>query len=160
MKKIALTLSVIFSIVLITLVSYIYVINKNITILKKTNKNLLKEIKLLDSNFCEGACFNGIKLASLGNNKIKVGEYYKGSVVMTAYNSTGNQPYLVISDSVNNKNILTGVLDTITTNNWEGEIIKKYNTKGLKRLYGKYFFYLTNDKKTHSLDFVINIEVE
>jgi hypothetical protein len=160
MKKGVVILSVLIITIIIAFSVYTYYLKITLSNIEQVNLKLMRENKLLNTYSCEGACFNGVRLAVTGNNKVKVGEKYKGAVVMGGYNSVGFQPFMLLSDSIDQNNQLAGAVDTVATNNWEGKISKTYNTKGVKKIFGKYLFKLNNDTSFKTLDFEIKIIVD
>lgn len=160
MKKRVVFLSVLAITIIIAFSVYTYYIKTKLSNIEHINIKLLRENKLLSAYSCKGVCFNGIRLAVTGNNKVEVGEKYQGAVIMGGYNSVGFQPFMLLSDSIDQNNKLVGAVDTVATNDWEGKISKTYNTKGVKKIFGKYLFKLNNDTSFKSLDFEIKIIVD
>lgn len=79
--------------------------------------------------------------------------YYEATIGLYVYNTEGDKPYILLSDSINNQGKLIGKIDTITTEYWRGEIAKKYPLKENQKICGKYFYKFKSDSNYQSLDF-------
>jgi len=84
------------------------------------------------------------------------GGKYKATVGLSVGSTKGEQPFVIISDSISNEGYLLGHVDTFATNEGIAYIEKRYFDEGEKKIFGKYIVKFLGEKTHTVLDFELS----
>ena len=137
--------------IIIAMIFYELKLKENITNLERINSALSQD------TIPEKEQFDIFKVVTVdkenGYITIENGEIYEGMVFFTAGSSWSKKPIIVIGDSsISGVGVLQDRLDTLYPNEDGSCLIKrKYNSSGVKNIYGQYIININGNK--HTIDF-------